>query len=111
MRWIDAVVQWLSGRSVKCDFGMNGAGSIPGPGSPKNTAGVAQRKSAYTPTFATSTLTGPIEGRLSAHNGEDVGSKPTTGIISNSAGLQNLPGASSPHTLNRHGAAVSARGS
>ena len=67
-------------------------------------AGVAQRQSAYTPTFASSTLTGPIEGRLSAHNGEDTGSKPVAGIISNSTGLQNLPGASSPHTFNRHGA-------
>jgi hypothetical protein len=37
MRWIDAVVQWLRSRSIKCDFGVKVKvpGSNPGKGSPK----------------------------------------------------------------------------
>ena len=53
-----------------------------------------------------STITGPIDGRLSDHNGEDVGSKPTAGIPFNSPALQKLDSAKSatnPNPLRKEG--------
>ena len=53
-----------------------------------------------------STITGPIDGRLSDHNGEDVGSKPTAGITFNSPALQKLDSAKSatnPNPLHKEG--------
>jgi hypothetical protein len=60
-----------------------------------------------------STRNGLTEGWLSAHNGEDVGSKPTTGIIQftsfTEAGRHSSSDAKHEQTLHRHGAGA-ARG-
>ena len=57
-----------------------------------------------------STRNGPTEGWLSAHNGEDVGSKPTAGIIQFAVLKKKLPRChySNP-LLNRHGAEAARR--
>ena len=68
MRWIDAVVQWLRHRSVKCDFGVKAKvpGSIPGKGSPM----VVQKIHRH-----------GAEAARGAHNSEVTRSKRVAGIF------------------------------
>ena len=55
-------------------------GSSPGPGSPKKHSRCSSAEERLYPDRRHFDPRGLTDGRLSAHNGEDVGSKPTTGI-------------------------------